>query len=83
MSLDAWLTIAILAAVLIALLATRLQPVVVFLGALTVSIHRCGLREDGPAADAPGRGRYSCIGADLLSLLALDVEDRSSADCPY
>ena len=38
MSLDAWLTIAILAATFILLLATRLPPVVVFLGALTLSV---------------------------------------------
>ena len=38
MSLDAWLTIAILAATFVALLATRVPPVVVFLGALTLSV---------------------------------------------
>ena len=38
MTLDAWLTIAILAATFVALLATRVPPVVVFLGALTLSV---------------------------------------------
>ena len=38
MSVDAWLTIALLAATFVALLATRLPPVVVFLGALTLSV---------------------------------------------
>jgi di/tricarboxylate transporter len=38
MTLDAWLTIVILAGILAALLATRLPPVVIFLGALTLSV---------------------------------------------
>lgn len=39
MSLDAWLTIGILVATFVALLATRLPPATVFLGALTLSCH--------------------------------------------
>jgi len=38
MSLDAWLTIAILVATFVALLATKLPPVSIFLGALTLCI---------------------------------------------
>lgn len=38
MSLDAWLAIGIVVATFAALLATRLPPVTVFLGALTLSI---------------------------------------------
>jgi len=38
MTVDAWLTIAILAATFVALLATRLPPVTIFLGALTLSV---------------------------------------------
>ena len=38
MSLDAWLTVVILAATFIALLATRLPPAAVFLGALTLTV---------------------------------------------
>ncbi len=38
MTLDAWLTIAILAATFVALLATRVPPVTIFLGALTLSV---------------------------------------------
>jgi di/tricarboxylate transporter len=38
MSLDAWLTIGILVATFVALLATKLPPATVFLGALTLSV---------------------------------------------
>ncbi|MGI9249302.1 MAG: SLC13 family permease [Woeseiaceae bacterium] len=38
MSLDAWLTVAILVATFVALLATRLPPATVFLGALTLTV---------------------------------------------
>ena len=38
MSIDAWLTIGILTATFIALMATKLPPVTVFLGALTLCI---------------------------------------------
>lgn len=38
MTLDAWLTIGILAVTFVALLGTRLPPVVIFLGALTLSV---------------------------------------------
>lgn len=38
MTVDAWLTIAILAVTFVALLATRLPPVTIFLGALTLSV---------------------------------------------
>ena len=38
MPLDAWLTVAILVAVFAALLATKLPPATVFLGALTLSV---------------------------------------------
>ena len=38
MSLDAWLTIGILAATFVALLATKLPPATVFLGALTLCV---------------------------------------------
>jgi len=38
MTLDAWLTIGILTATFVALLWTRLPPVVIFLGALTLSV---------------------------------------------
>jgi len=37
MTVDAWLTIAILAVIFVALLATRLPPVTIFLGGLTLS----------------------------------------------
>ena len=38
MSIDAWLVIVILVATFVALLATRLPPATVFLGALTLSV---------------------------------------------
>ena len=38
MTVDAWLTIGILAVTFVALLGTRLPPVVIFLGALTLSV---------------------------------------------
>ena len=38
MSLDAWVTIGILTATFVALLATKLPPATVFLGALTLSV---------------------------------------------
>ena len=38
MSVDAWITIAILALIFITLLATKLPPATVFLGALTLCV---------------------------------------------
>ena len=51
MSLDAWLTIGILILTFSALLATKLPPATVFLGALTLSV-TFGLAPTGPQ---PGR----------------------------